>query len=479
MKLLDDGLIAVVKRDCPTCELVVPVLRSIDRSAMPLEVYVQDDPHYNEGLRNVVDDHELETSYKLDVETVPTLIRVRGGAEVSRIVGWNRDEWRSLTGIADLGGALPATRPGCGSKTRDPGMPARLKVRYGETGLGSRLVELPGDVDLEEACFDRGWTDGLPVVPPTRERVLDMLTGTARSPDEIVAVIPPNLVPCSVEKVAINAVMAGCKPEYLPVVLAVIETACRPEFGLHGVLATTNAVAPAVMINGPIARAIGMNAKGNVFGQGNRANATIGRTLQLVVRNVGGGRPGEIDRAVFGSPAKYTFCFAEDEEDPRWESYAVSLGYSPQQSTVTIFPGDGNTPVIDHTARTPEELCRSFAGCLRAVYNPGHVVQLQAFVAVGGEHQQVFYQAGWSKARVKEELLKLLMVPVSEVVPGRAGTDGLEEWQVAAKDGFVPKFATGPLNIIRAGGSAGKYSAIISGIGGHKTIRPVTGEIKL
>jgi hypothetical protein len=356
-------------------------------------------------------------------------------------------------------------------------MPSRLQVRYGETGLKSRRIELPEEVDPEEACFDRGWTDGLPVVAPTQERVLEMLTGTRRSPDEIVAVIPPNLISCTVEKVAINAVMAGCKPEYMPVVLAVIETACRPEFSLHGVLATTNAVAPAVMINGPVARAIGMNAKGNVFGQGNRANATIGRALQLVVRNIGGGRPGEIDRAVFGSPAKYTFCFAEDEEDPRWESYAFSLGYSPRQSTVTVFPADGNTPVIDHTARTPEELCRSFAGCLRAVYNPGHVVQLQAFLAVGGEHQQVFYAAGWSKDRVKQELLKLLMVPMSEVVPGRSGTGGLEEWHVTPQDGFVPKFATGPLNIIRAGGSAGKYSAILSGIGGHQTIRPVTSEI--
>ncbi len=478
MKMLGDGLVAVVKRDCPTCELVIPVLRAIDRSPIPLQVFVQDDPGYAEGLANVVDDHELETSYRLDVETVPTLIRVRGGAEVARTAGWDRAQWRSLTGVADLGGELPEARPGCGSKTRDPGMPSRLKVRFGETGLASRLVELPGGVDPEEACFDRGWTDGLPVVPPTRERVLEMLAGTARAPGEIVAVIPPNLVPCTVEKVAINAVMAGCKPEYLPIVLAVVETACRPEFGLHGVLATTNAVAPAIMINGPAARAVGMNAKGNVFGQGNRANATIGRALQLIVRNVGGGRPGEIDRAVFGSPAKYTFCFAEDEEDPRWESYAASLGYSPQQSTVTVLPGDGNTPVIDHTARTPEELCRSFAGCLRAVYHPGHVVQLQAFLAVGGEHQQVFYAAGWSKARVKDELLRLLMVPLSEVVPGRAGIGGLEEWGVEPTDGFVPKFATGSLNIIRAGGSAGKYSAIISGIGGNKTIRPVTGEIR-
>src|SRR5579883_2774054 len=475
--------IAFVKQDCPTCVLAMPALREIDelaaRSGGKLEVHVQDDVTFAKGFSHASDDSALAASYRYSIDTVPTLIRLRDGQEEARVVGWRRSEWQAITGIPALGDGLPEHRPGCGSKTMDPGMPVRLKVKYGNTGLASRRITVPALSDPVETCYERGWSDGLPVVPPTEERVLEMLDGTTRAPQEIIGRIPPNYAECTVEKVAINAVMAGCRPEYMPVVLTAVEAALMPAFGLHGVLATTNAVAPVIMVNGPIARAIGMNAKGNVFGQGNRANATIGRALQLVVRNVGGGRPGEIDRAVFGSPAKYTFCFAEDEEDPRWESYAVSLGYSPQQSTVTVFAGDGNTPIIDHTSRTPEELCRSFAGCLRAVYHPGHVVQLQAFLAVGGEHQQVFYQAGWSKQRVKDELLKLLMVPIEEVVPGRAGLGGLEEWKVPVVDGYVPKFATGSLNIIRAGGSAGKYSAIISSIGGNQTIRPVTGEIRL
>jgi hypothetical protein len=476
METMTDGFVAVVKRECPTCELVVPVLRSLDATA-PLHVFVQDDPSYDEGLRHVVDDSALEVSYRYGIETVPTLIRVAGGQETERVVGWDRDAWRAITGIDELADGLPALRPGCGSRTRDPGMPAKLRVRYGETGLVSRTIEVPDEIDPIEACYDRGWSDGLPVVPPTRERVLEMLDGTRRKPDEIVGLVPPNLAPCTVEKVAINAVMAGCKPEYLPVVLAAVQTALLPEFHLHAVLATTNAVGPVVMINGPIARTIGMNAKGNVFGQGNRANATIGRALQLVVRNVGGGRPGEIDRAVFGNPGKYTFCFAEDDEDQRWESYAVSLGYAPDASTVTIFAGDGNTPIVDHTSRTPEELCRSFAGCLNAIYHPGHVISVQAFLAVGGEHAQVFYDAGWSKQRVLQELEGLLRIPTERIVPGRAGRDGLTLERLAAPD--VPKFATGPFNIIRAGGSAGKYSAIISSIGTFQSIHPVTREITL
>src|SRR5258705_8633035 len=161
--------------------------------------------------------------------------------------------------------------------------------------------------------FERGLTDGLPVVPPTPERVMWMLTGTRRDPRDVVATVPPNLAPVTVEKVAVNAVMAGCKPEYLPWVIAALEAVCTDEFNIHGVLATTMPVGPVLICNGPGTRAIGMNSGVNVFGQGNRANSTIGRAVQLLVRNVGGGRPGEVDRAAHGNPGKVGFCFAEDE----------------------------------------------------------------------------------------------------------------------------------------------------------------------
>jgi hypothetical protein len=474
--------VAFVKQDCPTSVLAMPVLREIEalvgRSGGRLEVHVQDDISFATGFSHASDDTALATSYHYNIDTVPTLIRLAGGQEDARAVGWRRSEWQAITGIPGLGEGLPEYRPGCGSKTMDPGMPARLKVKYGNTGLASRRIEVAALSDPVETCYERGWTDGLPVVPPTEERVLEMLDGTARAPQEIIGRIPPNLAECTVEKVAINAVMAGCRPEYMPVVLTAIEAALTPAFGLHGVLATTNACAPVVMVNGPIARTIGMNAKGNVFGQGNRANAAIGRTLQLVVRNVGGGRPGEIDRSVFGSPAKYSFCFAEDEDDPRWESYAVSLGYSPKASTVTVFPGDGITQIIDHISRQPEDLCRSYAGCIRAIYGTGHIIGVQAFLAIAREHAIVFYDAGWSKARVREELLGLLKIPVREVVSGRAGLMGLTEEEKSNPDNLVPKFKNGTFNIIRAGGYAGKYSAIIPSIGGRGSIEPVTREIR-
>jgi len=471
-----DGLLAVVKRECPTCVLVTSVLRQIESEGAPLTVYCQDDPAFPERLKSVVDDAALEASFHLGVEIVPTLIRREGGNETARVIGWNKPEWRQITGIAHLGEALPENRPGCGSLTQEPGAFNRLKARYGDTGLSARSISLPDTADAMEACFDRGWTDGLPVVPPTPERVLDMLEGTRRSRRDIVGLIPPNRVECTVEKVAINAVMAGCKAEYMPVVLAAVEAALTPEFNLHGIIATTNACGPVVMVNGPIARAIGMNAKGNVFGQGNRANATIGRALQLLARNVGGGRPGEIDRAVFGNPGKYTFCFAEDE-DPLWGSYAASLGYSAKASTVTLFAGDGVTPIIDHMSRTPEDLVRTYSGSLLATYNRWQVNEVGAFLVVGYEHAQVFHQAGWSRERLKEELGARLKIPVKEIVPGRSGLGGLTDEEKRDPERLIPKFRTGTLNIIRAGGSAGKYSAILSGLG-SVSIQPVTVEIK-
>jgi hypothetical protein len=284
---LPDGLVAVVKRDCPTCVLVEPVLRQLGAA-----VWCQDDSSWFDG-----DDTTLELSYRLGIETVPTLLRIEAGVETGRTVGWSREQWQALTGTDELGTQLPAHRPGCGSLSVDPFRIDALEARYGASGLASRRVELADLEDEHEALFDRGWTDGLPVVPPTPERVLRMLRGTTRDPGEVVAVVPPDLVECSVEKVAVNAVMAGCLPEHLPVVLAALEAASAEDFALHGLLATTYFAGPVVVVNGPVAARIGMNSGVNALGQGNRANATIGRALQLVVRNVGGWVAGETGSA--------------------------------------------------------------------------------------------------------------------------------------------------------------------------------------
>jgi hypothetical protein len=472
-----DGLAAVVKRDCPTCVMTVPVLVEMARQG-GLTVYTQDDPSFPEMLADRVDDRTLDVSHQLRIEVVPTLIRFEGGREVARTYGWERGEWERLSGIAGLGRNLPEARPGCGAKNIEPGVIERLKIRFNETGLKSRRIEIGSDEDEHEAMFARGWSDGLPLVPPTEERVLCMLDGTARDPQEVLGLVPPDLAPATVEKIGVNAVMAGCKPEYLPVVLAAVEAVLEEQFAMHGVLATTMFVGPVVVVNGPVRRRIGMNSKGNALGQGNRANAAIGRALQLVIRNIGGGRPQEVDRATLGNPGKYTYCFAEDEEGSSWEPLAVERGVQPGRSAVTVFAGFGLQGIVDQKSRDPESLSRSFAGSLKAIHNVKSAPSCDALLVVCPEHHRTFKDAGWTKARLYEELYRLCEIPGDELV---AGAQGMAEGGPPSLAGkTVNKFRPGGLMIVRAGGDAGMFSGIIGGwsAGGPRGSLPVTREVK-
>jgi hypothetical protein len=454
-------LLAVVKADCPTCQLVAPILDRLP----DVEIVSEDD------------DAGLERSWHLGIDTVPTLIRVddETGTELERIVGWSREQWEAFTHISPLGDDLPPHRPGCGSKTQEPDEVDRLRARFEGGSLRSRRVEIAEAEDEHEALFARGWTDGLPVVPPTPERVLRMLEGTTRAPDEIVATVPPDLVDCTVEKVAVNAVMAGCLPEHLPVVLAAVEAACTSEFNIHGLLATTWFSGPLVLVNGPIATRIGMNSGHNAMGQGNRANATIGRALQLVIRNVGGGRPQEVDRATLGWPGKYTFCFAEAEDTSPWEPLATTRGV--EGDAVTLFAAGGVQGVVDQLSRTPESLARSFAACLRAVAHPKLVLAFDAVLVVAPEHARIFREAGWSRGRLLEELTANLQVDGKDAVRGAGGiAEGLPPHLEGVT---LPKFRDGGLLIAHAGGTAGLFSAIICGwASGDVGSSPVTREIR-
>ena len=477
--LLKEGLAVVVKRDCPTCRLVEPVLERLARGSGGLAVLSQDDPDFPVGVPGVIDDTELEHSFRLGIETVPTLLHFEDGQETGRAVGWDRKQWRALTATPDLGADLPEFRPGCGSLSVERGAEGRLRARFGETGLRARQVALEPHADAVEACFDRGWTDGLPVVPPTPERILRMLAGTARAPDEVVGAVPPDYAASTIEKVAINAVLAGCKPEYMPVVLEALEAALDPDFTLHGILCSTCFTAPLVIVNGPIAHRIGMNSGLNVLGQGNRANATIGRALNLIVRNVGGGRPGEIDRATFGAPSKYTFCFAEDESDEEWEPLSVSRGVPRGVSAVTLFQGEGVQGIMDQCSRTPEELTASLATCLLAVCHPKICEWAHAVLLLSPEHYAIYREAGWRRARITDALLEATTRPLSEVVRGAGGlAEGVPASETRRR---VPKFPPGGLLLARAGGAAGLYSAILAGWPGGRAWQeshPVTKEIE-
>ena len=339
-------------------------------------------------------------------------------------------------------------------------MAEKLEAKH-RGGIASRRIEFGEYDDPAEICFERGWTDGLPVTPPTDERILRMLKGTTRPPSEVVGRIPPYLAECTVEKVAINAVMAGCKPEYMPVLLAALEAALDPLFTLHGVLATTYFSAPVIIVNGPVAKRIGMNSGINALGQGNRANATIGRALNLIVRNVGGGRPGEADRATLGAPSKYTLCFAEDESDPDWEPLSVARGFPRGTSTVTLFQGHGPEAFVDQKSRTPEALTKSFASSLVKIGHPKLVQSARAILVLSAEHYAIYREAGWNRRRIERALYEATIRPGSELV---AFADGIGEGIPASRAGEqVPKFHEDGLMVVRAGGPAGLFSGILPG----------------
>lgn len=474
--VLPDGLVVVVKRECATCQMVEPLLALIKEGAGPLTVWTQDDPSFASSA-GAVHDSDLSVSWHHAIETVPTLIKVSGGKETERTIGWSREDWRRITGIAGLGEDLPAMRPGCGSMSVDPDIVDKLRAKFTGDTVTSRRVEFSAAEDEFEAMFARGWTDGLPVVPPTRERVLRMLTGTTRAPSDIVALCPPDLVELTVEKVAINAVMAGCLPEHLPWVLAALEAVCNDTFNMHGVLATTMPVGPVIVCNGPGTRAIGMNSGINVLGQGNRANSTIGRAVQLTVRNVGGGRPGEVDRATHGNPGKVGFCFAEDELSSPFTPLSEWRGMPPGQDSVTVFAGEGPRGMVDQLARTPEELCKSLAESLIPLQHPKLVIGFDAILIISPDHGRIFRDAGWDRERVLGEITRLTTRPGRDLLRGANGmAEGIPPH---LRDADLPKFRPGGLLITYAGGGAGLFSSMVAGwANGSVGSEPVTVAVR-
>jgi hypothetical protein len=313
-------------------------------------------------------------------------------------------------------------------------------------------------------------TDGLPAVPPTAARVAAAVAASGRPRDELVAEMPPRFGRATVEKIAINAVMAGCRPEYLPVVLAAVEAVCDERFCLLGVSGTTDAVAPLVIVNGPIRSALDINSGAGVFGPGWRANATIGRALRLCWVNIGGARPGVISMSTFGGPGRYSSCIGENEEASPWEPLHVEHGFGPGDSTVAVLAAEAPQIVADTRSRSATDLLTTIARSLEVVAHHKAVGLGDTALIFSPEHVSTLGAEGWSKARVRQFLWERLRKPVRELLPGRDGGEGLSDEALAAfpggerSDALVPKFqAPESLKLLVAGGPAGRFTAVVPG----------------
>jgi hypothetical protein len=256
--------------------------------------------------------------------------------------------------------------------------------------------------------IERSWSDGLPIIPPTEERVREMLSFLGQEdPQDVVAILPPRMGAATLEKIAINAVMAGCLPQYLPVIIAALEAMSDDRFGLRGVQSTTHPCSPLVVVNGPIARRIGLNCKGNAFGPGVRANATIGRALRLILINVGGAIPGEIDKSTQGQPSGYTYCVAENEEDSPWEPFHVERGFKAEDSTVTVFAAENPHNINEHNSVTGDGLLRTMAATMATPGNNNALFYTgEPVLMLCPEHAATIARDGFSKERVKEFLFR-------------------------------------------------------------------------
>lgn len=264
---------------------------------------------------------------------------------------------------------------------------------------------------VNDYFYGHGWTDGLPIVPPTEDRVRTMLSGMVwRKPDELISIVPPKMAKATLQQVAVNAVMAGCKPEYLPVVVAALQAVSEPEYGLSHRQTTTHAGAPLIIVNGPIASQLRINSGTGLFGPGWRANATIGRALRLVLVNVGGAGPG-VDLSQTGHPGKYTYCIAEYEQANPWEPLHVERGYQREQNVVTVVNAEAPHSMTENVQTDADEIIRTFASCMATLgvnnlYSQGHPI-----LVMGIEHAQHIAAAGWSKHDVKQALFERARQP--------------------------------------------------------------------
>ncbi len=336
------------------------------------------------------------------------------------------------------------------------------------------VCELPRSFDdaeeAHQAVAEAGWTDGLPVRLPTRPAVRRILDYWGLDPDDGLGPFPPSWGQATYGRLAANAVMAGCQPEMFPAVVAAMRAMLDDRFNMHGVQCTTHVVAPLILVNGPMRTELGINCGHNCFGQGTPANATIGRAVRLAMVNIGGARPGTLDKATFGHPGKYTYLFGENEEESPFPPFHTTRGFGAEQSTVTVFPAEAPHNVNNH-AREPMSLLRSIASTMASLGNNNMYVAGECLVVLGIDHAHILAEAGFKRHSVQEFLYENARLPIGLLRQGGMYGNDIERnlwprWVDRSHDDSLVPIARKPqdIHVVVAGG-VGPHSLFIPGWG--------------
>jgi hypothetical protein len=339
--------------------------------------------------------------------------------------------------------------------------------------LQSTAYDLDDPLEVNEFYQDKGWTDGLPIVPPTEERVAAFLDASGLGPTDVIGVERVRQRPITAEKVAINAVMAGCKPDYMPVVVAIVRAMCEEQFNLHGSTASTGGSAQLIIVNGPIRNAIGMNATHNALGNCSRANACIGRSTRLMLINVLGCVPGELDRSTLGHPGKFSFCIAEDEEDSPWTPLAQDRGIPAGTSGVTVLACEAPRQTMNEWTHDPEEICETFAAEMRHNMLTYSVWSGNYALIIPKQLRELLVAAGWTKQHIREYIFQSARLQRREWAT--VGKANIVHRSGGAEQEFTALRSPDDLLVVAAGGPAGGFGAVIPPWLGSKALAVTQG----
>ena len=481
------AVVVIFETDCPTCQLALPYLNLLKQNSVQVVGLSQDDDLSTREFVSQLKisypvelDSGLKISRAYDPHNVPTFYLLDENGQVQRtLVGFDKEGLNELAAalghppIAPPDDGAPNWKPGCSSRHLEPEADGAEQGKSPENGakilrrMGdpATRVTLRDEEDPFEYCRQK-FGDALPVIPPTVERVEAMIKASGLAPEAIIARVPPFYGEATVEKIAANAVMAGCVPEMMRVLLSLVRAACDERFNLHGVQATTHFAAPLVMINGPVRQELGFWSKQNVFSNVARANSSLGRAFQLILLNIGGGRPDGIDMSALGNPGKFSFCIAENEEENPWEPFHVTRGLKREQSAVSLFAAEPPRGVSEHTAPAGKTVLETISFALATVWSYRTCLMPEAIVILCPEHVKTIHRDGITKAQARQFLFENTGISVrhyskEERAEGTQLAANYKEITVRGEKCYQKFRSPEAISIFVSGGTAGKFSAVI------------------